>query len=319
MKAVFLLGPTASGKSAVALALAERFPCEIVSVDSAQVYRGLDIGTAKPDAAERARVPHHLIDIVEPTQSYSAGRFRDDALRLVREIDARGRLPILAGGTMLYFSALARGLADLPTADAPLRAEIEAQAGRVGWPALHARLAEVDPVTAARIEPTDAQRIQRALEVHRLSGRPLSSFHAQRHAAKLPFTALRIALEPSDRAALHQRIAKRFRAMLDAGLMDEVARLRERYRLHEGLPSMRAVGYRQVWQTLEGEQPADTLEARGVAATRQLAKRQLTWLRAMASPGHDELPPLERFDCLAGGVAERIAQRVERFRDHSSP
>lgn len=319
MKAVFLLGPTASGKTAVALALAERFACEIVSVDSAQVYRGLDIGTAKPDAQERARVPHHLIDIVAPTEAYSAGRFRDDALRLVREIHDRGRLPVLAGGTMLYFSALTRGLADLPRADPALRAEIESRAAEVGWPALHAQLRLVDADSAARIEPTDAQRIQRALEVHRLAGRALSALQAERHAVALPFTPLRISLEPSDRAALHERIARRFRAMLDAGLMDEVVRLRERYALHAGLPSMRAVGYRQVWQTLEGEQPPDTLAARGIAATRQLAKRQLTWLRAMASPGHDELPPLERFDCLERDVASRVVERVARWRDHSSP
>jgi tRNA dimethylallyltransferase len=319
VKAVFLLGPTASGKTAVALALAERFDCEIVSVDSAQVYRGLDIGTAKPDAAERARVPHHLIDIVEPTDAYSAGRFRDDALRLAREIHDRGRLPIFAGGTMLYFSALTRGLADLPRADPRLRAEIEAQAVKAGWPALHAQLRTLDAAAAERIEPTDAQRIQRALEVYRLAGEPLSALQAERRAVALPFTALRIALEPSDRAVLHERIAKRFRAMLEAGLVQEVVGLRSRYTLDEGMPSMRAVGYRQVWQTLEGGKPADTLEARGIAATRQLAKRQLTWLRAMAAPAYDDLAPLERYDCLAPDVGARILERVLRFRDQSPP
>lgn len=319
MKAVFLLGPTASGKTAVALALAERFPCEIVSVDSAQVYRGLDIGTAKPDASERARVPHHLIDVLEPTDAYSAGRFRDDALRLVCEIHARGRIPILAGGTMLYFSALTRGLADLPRADAALRAQIEADAAREGWPAMHAELGKVDAVTARRIEPTDSQRIQRALEVHRITGVALSELHARREPVSLPFTALRMALEPSDRAALHERIARRFRAMLAAGLVDEVVRLRQSHRLRETLPSMRAVGYRQVWRTLEGEAPADTLEARGIAATRQLAKRQITWLRAMAQPGHDMLAPPERLDCLDAALESRACERVARFLDQSSP
>jgi tRNA dimethylallyltransferase len=319
VKAVFLLGPTASGKTAVALALAERFPVEIVSVDSAQVYRGLDIGTAKPDAAERALVPHHLIDIVEPTQAYSAGRFRDDALRVVAAIHARGRLPLLAGGTMLYFSALTRGLADLPRADAGIRATIGERAAKVGWPALHRELREVDPASADRIEPTDAQRIQRALEVWRLTGRPLSAIQSERSTAPLPFEPLRIALEPSHRAALHERIATRFRAMLAAGLEDEVVELRRRHALDEGLPAMRAVGYRQVWQTLEGEAPRSTLEARGIAATRQLAKRQLTWLRAMATPGHDALPPPERYDCLDGALATRVAERVARFADQSSP
>jgi tRNA dimethylallyltransferase len=319
VKAVFLLGPTASGKTAVALALARRFPSEIVSVDSAQVYRGLDIGTAKPDAEERAAVPHHLIDIVGPTEAYSAGRFRDDALRLVAEIHARGRLPILAGGTMLYFSALTRGLAELPCADAAIRAHIESRAASDGWPALHAELARIDPVTAGRIERTDAQRIQRALEVWRITGRPLSALQGEREAVDLPFAALRIALEPSDRTQLHERIAQRFRAMLDAGLVDEVAGLRERHALGAHLPSMRAVGYRQVWETLEGEKPLETLQARGVAATRQLAKRQLTWLRAMAAPGHDALPAPQRFDCLDASLAERVAERVARFVDQSSP
>ncbi|HET7401089.1 MAG TPA: tRNA (adenosine(37)-N6)-dimethylallyltransferase MiaA [Usitatibacter sp.] len=318
MKAVFVLGPTASGKSAVALALARRFPAEIVSVDSAAVYRGLDIGTAKPDAAERAAAPHHLIDIVDPTEAYSAGRFRDDALRLVGEIHARGRLPILAGGTMLYFSALTRGLADLPRADARLRAAIEERAAKEGWPALHAELARVDPASAARIEPTDSQRIQRALEVHALAGEPLSALQARRDPVRLPFTPLRLALEPSDRAVLHERIARRFHAMLDAGLVEEVAALRARHALHEALPAMRAVGYRQAWQTLAGDAPRETLADRGIAATRQLAKRQLTWLRAMAQPGHDAFAPPERFDCLEPALAERIVARVARFVDQSS-
>jgi tRNA dimethylallyltransferase len=305
VKAILLLGPTASGKSAVALALAERLPLEIVSVDSAQVYRGMDIGTAKPDAAERARVPHHLIDVVDPTDWYSAGRFRDDALRLVPEIHARGRIPLLAGGTMLYFRALTEGIADLPKSDPALRAQIEAEAAREGWPAMHARLAKLDPEIAARLEPTDAQRIERALEVHRMAGEPLSALQRRHASTELPFETLRIALEPSDRAALHGRIADRFRAMLRAGLLEELQGLRRRYALSERLPSMRAVGYRQAWQTLEGDQPVETLEARGIAATRQLAKRQLTWLRSM--------PGLERYDCLRRDLAPAIAARAEEF------
>ena len=216
MKAIFLLGPTASGKSAVAMRLAERLPLEIVSVDSAQVYRGMDVGTAKPSPAERARVPHHLIDVVEPTEPYSAGRFRADAMRLAGEIQARARVPLFAGGTMLYFRALTQGLAELPAADPALRGEIEARAARAGWPALHAELAAVDPVAAARLEPTDAQRIQRALEVHRITGTPLSQLQERARGGPAPFEALRIALEPTDRAALHRRIGERFEAMLAA-------------------------------------------------------------------------------------------------------
>jgi tRNA dimethylallyltransferase len=304
VKAVFLLGPTASGKTAVALALAARFPAEIVSVDSAQVYRGMEVGTAKPDADARSRVPHHLIDIVDPVGAYSAGRFRDDALRLVSEIHARGRVPILAGGTMLYFRALTRGLADLPSAQPEIRAAIETSAALHGWPALHAELAAVDPVTARRIEPRDAQRIQRALEVHRHTGRALSSFHCAT-VAPLPFEALKISLEPSERSTLHGRIATRFRAMLAGGLVEELEGLRRRYPLDAGMPSMRTVGYRQAWDTLEGTAPAATLEARGAAATRQLAKRQLTWLRAMQD--------VERYDCLRPDLAQAMEERVERF------
>jgi tRNA dimethylallyltransferase len=304
VKAVFLLGPTASGKSAVALDLAEQFPMEIVSVDSAQVYRGMDVGTAKSDAATRARIPHHLIDIVDPTEAYSAGRFRDDALRLVSEIHARGKTPLLAGGTMLYFRALTRGLASLPPAQPQIRRELEERARAKGWPALHEELRRIDPVAAARIEPTDAQRIQRALEVHRHTGRRLSDFHTG-DAAPLPFEALKISLEPSERAVLHARIAERFRAMLEAGLVEEVRALRKRYALHEGLPSMRAVGYRQAWQAIEDPRDMAMLEARGVAATRQLAKRQLTWLRAMDD--------IERLDCLRADLARAAAERVDRF------
>ena len=305
MKAVFLLGPTASGKTAVALALAERFPAEIVSVDSAQVYRGMDVGTAKPTHDERRRVAHHLIDIADPTEAYSAGRFRNDALRIASEIHARGKVPILAGGTMLYFRALTRGLAELPTAQPAIRRDIEARAARSGWPSLHAQLAKVDPQAAARIEPNDAQRIQRALEVFEHSGRPLSEFHARESAAELPFDSIRIALEPGDRAALHARIEARFRAMLAKGLLAELEELRRRYALTEILPAMRSVGYRQAWDVLEGRAPLATLEARGAAATRQLAKRQLTWLRAMDD--------VERFDCLRPDLARAAGERVERF------
>ncbi|MEP7070146.1 MAG: tRNA (adenosine(37)-N6)-dimethylallyltransferase MiaA [Usitatibacter sp.] len=305
MKAVFLLGPTASGKTAVALALAERFPVEIVSVDSAQVYRGMDVGTAKPTREERARVAHHLIDIVDPTDAYSAGRFRDDALRIAAGIHARGNVPLLAGGTMLYFRALTRGLAGLPAAEPLLRREIEARAARSGWPSLHAQLARVDPAAAARIEPHDAQRIQRALEVFEHSGRTLSDFHAREERVDLPFEALRIALEPSDRGVLHRRIEERFDAMLAHGLVEELATLRRRHALTENLPAMRAAGYRQAWDVLEGRAPLATLAPRGSAATRQLAKRQLTWLRAMEG--------VERFDCLRPDLARAAGERVERF------
>jgi tRNA dimethylallyltransferase len=303
--AIFLLGPTASGKTAVALELAARLPVEIVSVDSALVYRGLDIGAAKPDAATRARFAHHLVDIVDPTEPYSAGRFREDALRAAGGIAARGRVPFFVGGTMLYERALMRGLASLPPADPAVRAELDAQAKAKGWPAMHAELARVDPQAAARLDPNDAQRIQRALEVHRVSGRPLSAHFADRAHAPAPFRALRLSLEPSDRSRLHERIAARFRAMLAGGLVDEVVGLRARYRLHAGLPAMRAVGYRQVWDTLEGNAPEATLEARGIAATRQLAKRQLTWLRAMAD--------VKRLDCLDPALAREALHRAEAF------
>ena len=251
-RALCLAGPTAAGKTAVALALAERVPLEIVSVDSALVYRGMDIGTAKPSAAERAAVPHHLIDILEPTEAYSAARFAADARRLVGEIRGRGRLPLLVGGTMLYFKALREGLDRLPQADAALRAQIEAEAAERGWAALHAELARVDPATAARLAPADAQRIQRALEVYRASGRPLSAWHGlrERDADGVEAWPL-VSLEPQSRAWLHERIARRFDAMLAAGLLDEVRSLRARGDLHAGLPSMRCVGYRQAWQALD--------------------------------------------------------------------
>jgi tRNA dimethylallyltransferase len=275
-----LLGPTASGKSRLALELAARHPVEIVSVDSAQVYIGMDIGTAKPSLAERERVRHHLVDLIEPTQSYSAGRFRADAVRAIGEIQERGKIPLLVGGTMLYYKALAQGIAALPQAEPGLRARIDARAARHGWPALHAELARVDPATAARLSPHDAQRIQRALEVWELAGRPMSALLTSA-GADLPFHLRAYALIPESRSELHRRIAERFDRMLADGLVEEVADLRRRYALHGGLPSMRCVGYRQVWSYLDGAYGRDELREKGIAATRQLAKRQLTWLRSL--------------------------------------
>jgi tRNA dimethylallyltransferase len=278
-----IAGPTASGKTAAALAIARERAVEIISVDSALVYRGMDIGTAKPSAEELAAVPHHLIDIRDPLQAYSAAEFVADATRLIGEIQARGKLPLLVGGTMLYFKALFEGIDDMPKADAQVRAAIEAEAQAKGWPALHAELARVDPTTAARLQPADAQRIQRALEVYRLSGQPLSSFHTAKDAAPsaLAQATTLISLEPQDRAWLHERIAQRFDAMLAAGFLDEVRRLRARDDLHPDLPSMRCVGYRQAWEALDGVFPLSELRERGIYATRQLAKRQITWLRSM--------------------------------------
>ena len=278
LRAIGLAGPTASGKSALALAAAARWPLEIISVDSALVYRGLDIGTAKPSAAELAAVPHHLINIIEPTQAYSAAQFVTDARRLIGEINARGRTALLVGGTMLYFKALIDGLDTMPAADAGVRATLDARAATEGWPALHAELARIDPATAARLPPGDTQRIQRALEVWLISGRPLSCFHGQQRAAGLALPLL--ALEPTDRGWLHQRIAQRFDAMLAAGFVNEVRGLRARGDLHADLPALRCVGYRQAWAALD-EGDLTPLRERGIAATRQLAKRQLTWLRSL--------------------------------------
>ncbi|MBM3354213.1 MAG: tRNA (adenosine(37)-N6)-dimethylallyltransferase MiaA [Betaproteobacteria bacterium] len=275
-----LLGPTASGKSALAMQLAGEFPIEIVSIDSAQVYRGMDLGTAKPSAAERRAVPHHLVDIVEPTERYSAGRFRADAVRVVPEVLARGKIPLLVGGTMLYYRALASGLDALPEANPAIRAQIDAAAARHGWPALHAELAQVDPAAAVRIKPADAQRIQRALEVWRATGKTLSSLQTA-PAPALPFALEAFALAPEDRDELHRRIAARFNAMLEKGLVEELHGLRERHELSADLPSMRAVGYRQAWDFLEGRITQAELREKGIAATRQLAKRQLTWLRSL--------------------------------------
>ena len=301
-----LLGPTASGKSAIALALAAGRPVEIISVDSALVYRGMDIGTAKPTLEERQAVPHHLIDLLEPTEAYSAARFAEDALRLIDEIQARGRVPLLAGGTMLYAKALLEGLHALPAADPAVRARLDAEAAQAGWPAMHARLAAIDPATAARLEPNDAQRIQRALELHALTGEPMSALLARQARSPSARTFLTIALEPSDRSVLHARIAERFGRMLEAGFLDEVRRLRARGDLHSRLPSMRCVGYRQAWEHLEGNCDRDTMIARAVAATRQLAKRQLTWLRSM--------PQRQVVDCLAPDAFDQVLALLDRAR-----
>jgi tRNA dimethylallyltransferase len=304
------MGPTASGKSALAARLADHLPVEIVSVDSAQVYRGMDVGTAKPSASERAAVPHHLIDIIDPTESYSAAQFRGDAIRLMREISARARTPLLVGGTMLYFKALREGLSDLPDSDPAVRARIDAEAAERGWPALHAQLARIDAATAARLKPTDAQRIQRALEIHRVTGKPMSRL-LERKKSALPFRLVELALAPSDRSELHRRIEARFDAMLERGLVEELRTLRKRYTLRPALPSMRCVGYRQAWQYLEGEIGRKELRDRGVAATRQLAKRQLTWLRGMKGA--------RTFDCLAEDLGAEALSYLRDKLNRASP
>lgn len=301
--AIFLMGPTASGKTALAVSLVERFPLEIISVDSALVYRGMDIGTAKPDAATLARAPHHLLDIREPTEAYSAAAFCDDALRLMADIVARGKVPLLVGGTMLYFRALLNGLDDLPRADAALRQKLEMDAASRGWPALHADLARVDPPTAARLAPNDAQRIGRALEIFQLAGKPMSALLDQVQTA-LPYRVLQLALIPSNRAVLHQRIAARFDAMLVDGLLEEVETLRQMPALTADLPAMRAVGYRQAWTYLNGEIDLNGLREQGLAATRQLAKRQLTWLRSW--------PDAVMLDSLADDLETQAFSQVER-------
>ena len=301
--AILLMGPTASGKTSVAAALADKLDCEIVSVDSAQVYRHMDIGTAKPDAALRSRIAHHLIDIVEPHETYSAARFRDDALIAMREITERGNIPLLAGGTMLYFQALTEGLNELPEADPAIRLVIDTMAADSGWASLHRELSRVDPETAARLEPNDAQRIQRALEVYYLTNKPLSALISKPKYVYFPYTPVRLALIPGDRAQLHQRIAQRFEDMLELGLIGEVRRLRAQYALDPAMPSMRCVGYRQVWQYLDGEFGLSGLRERGIAATRQLAKRQLTWLRSIME--------LTSFDCLSPSLADDVQRFVE--------
>ena len=276
-----LMGPTASGKTAYAMRLAQEANCDIISVDSGMIYRGMDIGTAKPTLAELQQAPHRLIDIVDPDQAYSAAQFRQDAIKAINEIIAAGRTPLLVGGTMMYFKVLRDGLAELPEADPVIRARLEAEAKEFGWPALHQRLKNVDPQAAARIPPMDSQRIQRALEVWEQTGQSLSAWHAQQKAVEpLPYDMRWCILSPPDRAELHRRIALRFDQMLAAGFIAEVEALRALGHLHLGLPSMRSVGYRQVWQYLDGDYDVNEMRERGIAATRQLAKRQLTWLRS---------------------------------------
>lgn len=279
-RAIFLMGPTASGKTDAAVELTKKLPCDIISVDSALVYRGMDIGSAKPDSHILVQAPHRLISFLDPSESYSAAQFRCDALREIQNIAQAGRIPLLVGGTMLYFKVLLEGIADLPVADPTLRAVLTAEATRIGWPAMHQKLAAVDPAAAAQLHPNHSQRILRALEVHALTGTPLSTLQQQQQAEPLPFQPIQLALLPSDREALHRRIERRFDRMLHEGLLDEVRQLYQRGDLHPDLPAMRAVGYRQVWDYLEGALTAVEMREAGIAATRQLAKRQLTWLRS---------------------------------------
>ncbi|NHZ38877.1 tRNA (adenosine(37)-N6)-dimethylallyltransferase MiaA [Massilia aquatica] len=310
--AVAIMGPTASGKTAAALAIARAIPAEIISVDSALVYRQMDIGTAKPTPEELASAPHHLIDIIDPTESYSVAQFRDDTLRLVAQISARGKLALLVGGTMMYFKGLADGLDDLPVADPALRVRLDAEAAIIGWPGMHDKLRALDPETADRLAPNDAQRINRALEIIAISGKPMSELLAKREKTELPFELLSFGLEPSDRGVLHARIATRFDQMLgmrdDTGIVAEVAGLRARGDLHAGLPSMRCVGYRQAWDYLDGKIDRAALRETGIIATRQLAKRQLTWLRSM--------PDRVVIDCLsdnpAGQMLDMIVARQQK-------
>lgn len=302
--AIVLMGPTASGKTGVALQLARRLPVEIVSVDSALVYRDMDIGTAKPDLEIRRQVRHHLIDIIDPTQSYSAAQFRDDSLAIMQGIVARGRVPLLTGGTMLYFKALREGLSVLPGADNNARMAIDAMAAKAGWAGVHRELERIDPLTAKRLDRNDAQRIQRAMEIFYVTGKPMSQLISAPNAITLPYRMLAIALVPGIRSVLHERIAKRFERMLEMGLIDEVSELRRSYQLSPAMPSMRCVGYRQTWQFLDGEFDLATLREKVVAATRQLAKRQLTWLRATDG--------VTQFDCLAIDLQTRIEDWLSR-------
>ena len=300
-----MMGPTASGKTAVALEIARLLPCEIISVDSAQVYRHMNIGTAKPDRTTLAAVPHHLIDLIEPNESYSAARFCDDALRLMAEITARGNIPLLVGGTMLYFKALIDGLSDLPEADPAIRRNLDILAEESGWPTLHAELQRVDPVTAARLAHNDAQRIQRALEIYYISGQPMSELLKRHTKTVLPYRVIQIALLPGVRQELHRRIAQRFETMLEQGLIDELRQLRLDYELVPTMPSMRCVGYRQAWRYLDGAIDYTLLCEQAIAATRQLAKRQLTWLRAMND--------MTTFDCLTDDLSSQV---LAHLREH---
>lgn len=304
--AIFLMGPTASGKTGTAVELYSRLPLELISVDSALVFCDMNIGTAKPDAETLAKAPHHLIDIIPPTAAYSAANFRTDALRLMADITARGRIPLLVGGTMLYFKALQEGLSQLPEANPEVREKIEQEAAEIGWPAMHAKLAEIDPETAARLQPNDVQRIERALEVHRLTGQSMTSLHQASAGEALPYRLLKIALVPSDRKVLHERIALRFDQMLADGFIDEVKALVQKYpELTADSTSMRCVGYRQALEHLAGQYDKKELRDRGVFATRQLAKRQLTWLRAM-----DDIVEI---DCLNPNLHELALHEITEF------
>lgn len=302
--AIFLMGPTASGKTGVAVHLAAKLPVEIISVDSALVFKDMSIGTAKPDAETQKQAPHFLVDITPPTQAYSAANFRADALKLMAEITARGNIPLLVGGTMLYFKALIDGLSDLPQANQEVRTRLEAEAQTIGWPAMHEKLAEVDPQTAARLQSNDMQRIQRALEVFEVSGKTMTQCYAEQQANTLPYKVIKIALMPSDRQVLHDRIATRFKQMLNDGLIDEVKFLLEKYpSLTIESTAMRCVGYRQVLEYLRGDFSLEALCDRGIFATRQLAKRQLTWLRGMQD--------LEVLDCLDPALNETVYQKIK--------
>jgi tRNA dimethylallyltransferase len=298
------MGPTASGKTALALELVKQLPCEIISVDSAQVYKGMDVGTGKPEPEVLKQAPHHLLDVIEPHETYSAARFRDDALTLMREITERDRIPLLVGGTMLYFKALLEGLNELPEADPLIRLVIDTMAEQEGWPAVHAKLSRIDPETAARLDPNDAQRIQRALEVYYIANKPLSELLKKPKYVYFPYTPIKIALVPGDREVLHERIARRFEAMLDAGLVAELKRLRDEYALEANMASMRCVGYRQAWEHLEGRIGVEALREEGIAATRQLAKRQLTWLRSMQD--------VTEFDGLAEDLLQMVLEYLRR-------
>lgn len=299
------MGPTASGKTELALSIAAQFPCEIISVDSVMIYRGMDIGSAKPDRTVLKTVPHHLIDILDPLETYSAANFRADALGQIRAVHARGHIPLLVGGTMLYFRTLLRGLSGMPGASARIREKINREAQALGWEALHARLARIDPAAGARIHPNDPQRIQRALEVYEASGLPISAWHAKSKVPGPPFHVLNIALIPQDRDRLHRRIQARFDAMLARGFLGEVDALRRRKELHSGLPSIRSVGYRQAWSHLAGEYGYETMCEKAVAATRQLAKRQLTWLR-----GETDLLRVPAEQCDTGNIHRTIGSHI---------
>lgn len=304
--AIFLMGPTASGKTGAAVALYSKLPIELISVDSALVYRDMDIGTAKPDAATLKQAPHHLIDIISPEEVYSASSFRKDALRLMADITARGKVPMLVGGTMLYFKALEEGLSQLPEADQAIRQRLEKEAAEIGWPAMHAKLAEIDPQTAVRLKPNDVQRIERALEVYYLTGQTMSALYLATAGEKLPYRLLKIALVPSDRKVLHERIALRFDQMLAQGFVEEVKTLLAKYpTLTADSTSMRCVGYRQALEYLAGDYAAEEFRDRGIFATRQLAKRQLTWLRSMEN--------VVELDCLDPQLNTRVQSEIERF------